>query len=354
MLKAGGTEIAECSRQVMQFNIRFGKLFKWRSAFLKKLSFGVAFATSMLAGPTSLLAAPEILNAVVAMVFETPITVDDVKLQTAPLEEELFRQFGQNPALFQQKVNELRQNALERLIDRQLIIHEFETEGYSIPESVIDDQVQDRIRRQYGDRLTLTKTLQARGITYKSFRKEIRRKVIVDAMTARKVNSMLLVSPFEIERYYQGNLDKYQQEDRVRLRMIFLQRQPEDPEAASRLLEEIRAKIIAGASFADMASVYNDGSRRDSGGDWGWVEKSVLREDLAEVAFSLKPKEVSKVLRKEEGYYLMHVEDRRAAEPQPLSEVRPDIEKTLLNEERNRLQHQWISTLRKKGFVRYY
>ena len=338
----------------MQFKIRLGKLFRRRGVFLKQLPFGVAFAALMLASPTSLSAAPEILNAVVAMVFETPITVDDVKLQTAPLEEELFRQFGRNPTLFQQKVNELRQNALERLIDRQLIIHEFETEGYSIPESVIDDQVQDRIRRQYGDRLTLTKTLQARGITYESFRKEIRQKVIVDALTARKVNSVVLVSPFEIERYYRENLDKYQQEDRVRLRMIFLQRQPEDPEAAGELLEEIRAKIIAGASFADMASVYNDGSRRDSGGDWGWVEKSVLREDLAEFAFSLKPKEVSKVLRKEEGHYLMHVEDRRAAAPQPLAEVRQDIEKTLLNEERNRLQQQWISTLRKKGFVRYY
>ena len=339
----------------MQFKIRLGKLFGRQGVFPKKLPFGVALAVSMLASPTSLPAAPEILNAVVAMVFETPITVDDVKLQTAPLEEELFRQFGRsNPALFQQKVNELRQNALERLIDRQLIIHEFETEGYSIPESVIDDQVQDRIRRQYGDRLTLTKTLQARGITYESFRKEIRQKVIVDALTARKVNSVVLVSPFEIERYYQENLGKYQQEDRVRLRMIFLQHQPEDPEAAIQLLEEIRVKIIDGASFAEMASIYNDGSRRDSGGDWGWVEKSVLREDLAEVAFSLKPKEVSKVVRKEEGYYLMHVEDQRAAEPQLLAEVRQEIEKTLLNEERNRLQQQWISTLRKKGFVRYY
>lgn len=338
----------------MQFKTRLGEPFRRRSAFLNNFPVGIAFAVSMLASPTSLPAAPEILNAVVAMVFETPITVDDVKLQTAPLEEELFRQFGHKPALFQQKINELRQNALERLIDRQLIIHEFETEGYSIPESVIDDQVQDRIRRQYGDRLTLTKTLQARGITYESFRKEIRQKVIVDALTARKVNSVVLVSPFEIERYYQENLDKYQQGDRVRLRMIFLQHQPEDPKAAVQLLEEIRAKIIAGASFADMAFVYNDGSRRDSGGDWGWVEKSVLREDLAEVAFSLKPKEVSEVLRKEEGYYLMHVEDRRAAQPQPLVEVRQDIEKTLLNEERNRLQQQWISTLRKKGFVRYY
>ena len=50
----------------------------------------------------------------------------------------------------------------------------------------------------------------------------------------------------------------------------------------------------------------------------------------------------------------MRVDEHRPAEPQPLDEVRSDIEKILMAEERNRLQQQWISTLRKKSFVRYY
>ncbi|MCS1410676.1 MAG: Chaperone SurA [Verrucomicrobia subdivision 3 bacterium] len=319
---------------------------------LRKLSLLVISVAITIAKPTS--AASELLNAVVAMVYETPITVDDIKIQTAPLEEELFRQFGHDPVALQQKVNEVRQNALETLIDRQLIINEFESEGYSLPESVIDEQVKDRVRRQFGDHLTLTKTLQARGITYETFRKSIRQQVIVDALTARNVNSVVLVSPFEIERYYQENIDKYQQEERIRLRMIFLRHQPGDDQASERLLQEIRSKIQSGASFADMASVYHNGSQRSNGGDWGWVERSVLREDLAEIAFSLKPKTVSEVIRKDEGCYLMHIDGHRAAEPQPLAEVRQDIEKTLRAEERNRLQKQWISTLRKKAFVRYY
>ncbi len=348
----------------MQIKIQFGKRFgRWQSGWGKRTPtiarfrnfwFGMALAASAWAKPLAPSAAPEVLNAVAAVVFETPITIDDIKIQTTPLEEELFQQFGRSPIRLQQEINKLRQETLERLIDRQLIIHEFKTEGYSIPESVIDDQVQDRIRRQFGDRLTLTKTLQARGMTHESFRKEIRQQVIVDALTARKVNSAVLVSPFEIERYYRENLDKYQQEDRVRLRMILLQHQPGAPEAARQLLEEIRAKIVAGAPFADMASIYDTSMRQSKGGDWGWVEKSVLREDLAETAFSLQPKEISEVHCKEEGCYLMYVEARRSAAPQPLAEVRQDIEETLLREERNRLQQQWISTLRKKGFIRYY
>ena len=313
------------------------------------LSLGVLIATSQ-----RLAAAPELLNAVVALVFDTPITVDDIKIQTAPLEEELFRQFNREPAVLQQKVNEIRQSALETLIERELIIHEFESQGYAIPESVIDEQIQDRIRRQFGDGLTLTKTLQARGITKETYRKGIRQQVIVDALTARNVNSVVLVSPFEIEQYYQKNLETFQQEERIHLRMIFMRHLQSDEAAAPKLLGEIRNKISDGASFAEMASVYHDGSQRSSGGDWGWVERSVLREDLAEVAFSLKENDLSEVLVRDEGAYLMFVEEHRSAEPQPLADVREDIEKTLLAEERNRLQKQWVDTLRKKGFIRYY
>ena len=37
-----------------------------------------------------------------------------------------------------------------------------------------------------------------------------------------------------------------------------------------------------------MAGVYSQGAQRSQGGDWGWVERSVLRKELAETAFSLK------------------------------------------------------------------
>ena len=299
-------------------------------------------------------ASPEWVNGVVAVVNDTPITLDDIKVRTAALEEQLFRQYGRDPAMLRQQVDSLRQQYLERMIDRHLIIHEFQSEGYSLPESIIEDQVQERIRREYGDRLTLTKTLKARGLTYESFRDRIHKEVIVEALTASKVNSVVLVSPHEIEKYYRENGDKYQQGERVHLWMIFIAHRPAEPDYARGLLEEIRRKIQEGASFADMASVYDDGQRKVDGGDWGWVEKSVLREDLDQVAFSLDPGAISEVLQREEGCYLLQVEDRQPASPRPLAEVRADIENILIAEERNRLQKQWISTLRKQGFVRYF
>ena len=144
-------------------------------------------------------------------------------------------------------------------------------------------------------------------------------------------------------------------EDQVKLRMIALDSTVADtPEGRRKLAREILGKIKEGASFSEMATVYSTGSQRSQGGDWGWVERSVLRKELAEVAFMLKPGTVSDVIETAGECYLILVEENRMTHIRPLSELRDEIEKTLLIQERSRLQKQWIDRLKAKTFVRYY
>ena len=78
--------------------------------------------------------------------------------------------------------------------------------------------------------------------------------------------------------------------------MIVLNKTSADDTNTLELAREILAKIKDGATFAEMASVYSQGSQQHQGGDWGWVERSVLRKELADVAFALKPGQVSDVI----------------------------------------------------------
>ena len=48
----------------------------------------------------------------------------------------------------------------------------------------------------------------------------------------------------------------------------------------------------------------------------------------------------------------MLVEDKRPDHVKPLTDVREQIEKDLLAQERTRLEKQWIDKLKKKTFVR--
>jgi parvulin-like peptidyl-prolyl isomerase len=120
------------------------------------------------------------------------------------------------------------------------------------------------------------------------------------------------------------------------------------------LAREIAKKVDEGASFSEMARVYSQGSQASEGGDWGWVERKVLREDLAKVAFSLKAGQRSDPIETPSGVYLMYAEEADPAHARSLTEVREDIENTLKAEEFKRLRQQYVDRLKKKSFVVYY
>ena len=288
----------------------------------------------------------ELVNGIKAIVHDSVITYEEVEVM---IPDVLFRQYRNQPEVFRKKLEDSRNENLEVLVERKLILHDFKTAGYNLPESVIDDEVQARIHTDYGDRVKLTKTLQAEGITFEKFREQLRERFIVAALRNKNVSSEIIISPHKVEAYYQAHQNDFKMEDEVKLRMIVLTNGPK----ARVMADEILTRLKDGASFTEMASVYSQGSQ--PGGDWGWVERPVLRKELADIAFSLKAGEHSGVIQPDErACYIMQVEDKRVAHVKPIAEVRDQIEKNLLVEERSRLEKQWIERLKKKTFVRYF
>ena len=303
----------------------------------------------------------ELANGIYAIVHDTVITHQDVENRTAPVIEELRRQYRNQPDVYNQKLTEALNESLEYLVERQLILHEFNTAGYAVPETVIEEYMEERIRARYPDRVTFTKSLQAEGLTLEKFRQQMREQFIVEQMRIKNISGELVISPHKIESYYLAHTNEYKLDDEVKLRMIVLNK-PVSGDAATvrKLAEEITRKIKEGAAFAEMAAVYSEGRQGREGGDWGWVQKydrdgaPVLRKELADVAFSLKPGELSGVIETPEVFYLMLVEDKRSAHIKALSEVRGEIERNMITEERARIQKNWINRLKQKTFVTYF
>lgn len=298
----------------------------------------------------------ELANGVKAVVDEAAITYGEIEADTLMLVGELRRQFGRQPALFEQKLMQARNDTLERAIQQQLMLHDFKTSGYSLPESIIDEVVQEEIKSRFEDREKLMKTLQSQGLTFEKWRQQVRDRFIVRQLMALKVNQSTIISPYKIERFYLENQSDYKVQEQVKLRMITLTNVATEAalEGTRKLAEEIIAKVREGVPFSEMASVYSQGSQRNEGGDWGWVEQGVLRKELAAVAFTLKVGELSGVIATPQAIYVMLVEDRRNAHSKPLAEVQGEIEKTLMTKERERRQRQYMDKLRSKTFVRYF
>src|SRR6266566_1592401 len=208
-------------------------------------------ASAILAGPLQTLHADP-PNGIRAVVHDSVVTADEVELGIEQSAERLSQQFRNRPEMFQSKVSELRTAKLEELLDRQLILHEFKTAGYNLPESIIDELVQEEIRAQFRDRVTATKSLQEQGLTYEKFRQQMRDRFIITALRQKNISSEIIISPHKVETYYQAHRDDFKLEDEVKMRMIVLNKSPEpDQPDARKLAQEIALKLKAGASFEE-------------------------------------------------------------------------------------------------------
>ena len=355
---------------------------------------------SLIAVP--LLGTPELRNGIAAVVNDSVITMQDVEEHVAVPLDALRRTHASNPSQFNQKRIEAMTTGLEDLVVRQLILDDFKAANIPVPDAVIEDEVQERVRKRFGDRVTLTKTLQAQGVTFETFRQRVYEDMILQYMRQKNVGQAVVVSPKRIEAHYTNNLAKFRMEDQVKLRMIVLNAAASgSAEEARKLARELIAKLDEGAAFPEMAAIYSEGSQRSEGGDWGWRERTYLRRGLSDIAFNLNPGQRSALVglgkAEEDGYliylydkagqlaitrkysaketlieekkvvpgegeapvdptefYLMLVEDKRPAHVRPLEEVREEIEKELMLHEHRRLQKAWVDRLRAKAFVRYF
>ncbi|MBL9166761.1 MAG: peptidyl-prolyl cis-trans isomerase [Verrucomicrobiales bacterium] len=295
-------------------------------------------------------------NGVMAWVNQSIITYQQVQEQMMPSLPPLMRQYRNQPQELEKKLGQLRSEVLEGLIDHRLIIDEFKASGGLIPDRYIEDEIKNRIRDRFGDRVSLTRELQAKGQTSEDFREDVKETIIADFMRRRNLsNEKILISPRKIENFYQTNQNEFMVGEGVRLRIITLNKPGGDDNASKKKLgEELLAKLRSGTPFAELAITYSEDSFAREGGDRKeMLETSTLREEFREPASKLPLKTASSLIETPDGFYILQVEDRKVAHVRPLDEVRDEIEKTLVLQERSRLQERWLKRLRKKSFIVY-
>ena len=341
------------------------------------------------------------LNFIRAIVNETIITEGQVVDAARPFIDPLL-QTERDADAFKAKVSQVLSETLSNLVENQLILDDFKTGGAHLPDAYVEDEIKDRMRQRGQTRSALTKELHEQDTTYETFRDQVRNRIILDVMRHRNVGSAIMISPQKIERYYATNLTKFQLGNQIKLRMIVLNCSAGNSiEEVKKRAQEISTKIDEGAAFAEMATIYSEGSQNREGGDLEWREESKLSKGFTDVAAGLKPGQQSGVLgyatetngvfwmyqynkagqptigRKyteknelleekkfdeaitdttlpatPQDFRLVLLEDRRVARTESLTEVRERIEKDLIVQERERLRKKWVERLKAKAFVR--
>ncbi len=307
-----------------------------------------------LAMPSPSPGAPREINAVAATVNGRVVTESEVRLMMAGAENMLRAEFS--GAELERRLKEAREGVLQDLIDREIILGEFEGSGGSISEEYIDQEIDNIIRRDFdGDRQLFFEHLRRGGITNRKFREITRKSITVQALRGQALRNLPPPRPDEVRAAYDEMAKQFRNEGgTIQYRKIFI---PRGSAAASEaeqreLAREIRTQLLQGADFASLARQYSRDARADAGGEWPVMERRFLRRDLADAAFATPVGELSPLVEDESGWHIILVEAKETANPPPFEELREQAARLAENRNRAAANEKWIGHLREKAVIK--
>jgi parvulin-like peptidyl-prolyl isomerase len=240
------------------------------------------------------------------------------------------------------KKKDLERLAVQKLIRHRLFLQEAERLGFTVTEAELDQSLMV-LRKRFDDLAQLGAWMHDRGLDDQSLLDTLRSQILMTKVWERLAEGVM-VSPEQVKEYYETHKNNLFIDEEVRLRIIAVR----DAEAA----EEILAKLKRGENFARLARQRSLGLRASQGGDTGWVNYKTLSPTLQKAVSKLQTGDVAGPVQKSpEEYLLVGLEGRRSMPPKSLEQARPEIERLVMAEVRQKIVDAWLNKQEQKAII---
>ncbi|HXX82650.1 MAG TPA: peptidylprolyl isomerase [Casimicrobiaceae bacterium] len=281
----------------------------------------IGASAALAQAPTPARPAPRVtsVDRVVAVVNDEAITQHDLNDAMGVVLQQMRQQKLQPPP-----EDVLERQVLERLITEKALLQYAKETGLKVDDTQIERTLQ---RIAQDNKLSVEdfrKALAQQGISYPKYREDIRNEIIVQRLREREVESRLTVSDAEVDQYLatlklQNTGDTEYQLAHI-LVIVPEQASSEQIEAKRRRAEEALRAIRAGGDFGQVAAGFSDASDALRGGNLGWRPGARLPTVFVDQVRTMKPGDVSPVLRSAAGFHIVKLLDQRGRDQSKIVE----------------------------------
>ncbi len=257
---------------------------------------------------------------------------------------------------------------LRILIDNEIMFQRAEKLGLLAVDADVEAKINEL--RAGATQEEFQKQLQARNMTMDDLRAHLRRELSIQKLFNKEITAHIAITDKEVADFYQANKASFNlPEPQYHIAQILVTPYP-DPNVrnlksdkaqneleARKKAEMIAARLRAGEDFAMLAQNYSeDPNTAANGGDFGFIPASALEKadvELRKILLSLKPGEISPIIRTQEGYRILRLISREPAGQRELNDprVQQTIRETLLNRKDQLLKAAYYEVARNEARV---
>ena len=284
--------------------------------------------------------------------------VGDRTIEMKELEREIeiykMRYKGAQGNLPPEFEKQLRTQAINNLINREVLLLESNKKGIKVNEAEVDAGIKS-IQDRFPDEKQFKEALKNMQLTLPELEQQYLQKATIQALLDQEIISKIKVKDEEVKAYFDSHADEYKEKEQVRARHILVKVDKDADEKtkteARKKLADVQKKIVAGEDFADLAKKHSQGPSNVKGGDLGYFSKGQMVKPFEDVAFKLEPNEVSDLVETRFGYHLIKVLDHKPAKQAEFADKKDQVLAKLRNERIQKQVGAYIKQLRKDAEI---
>lgn len=254
-----------------------------------------------------------------------------------------------NPKAYKQ----LRQAALDTLIDRELLWQEAVKRGVVISDAAVQAQV-EQTRQAIGGPAKFAQRLTDAGFDEPAFVEYTRREIAAQQVFADLTKDS---APDEqqVRAFFAEHRAEMGRPEQIQARHILVKvpvgADPATVEAARLRLVGLQEKISQGADFASVARSDSEDSSASNGGDLGYFARGRMLPEFETAAFALTPGAVSEPVRTAVGWHLIFLENHMAAADVPEEQGLETVRVYLARQQHAQVRQQVLAKLRSSNRI---
>ena len=251
------------------------------------------------------------IDRIVAVVNSEVITAQELKLRIDQAVRQLKRQGVDLPP-----AEVLERQMLERLIVERAQLQLARDTSLRVDEATLERAIARIAENNKLGLDQLRATLEKDGVSWNSFRDQIRTEILLTRLREREVDNKVVVTDAEVDNFLASNPDAFSNEEYLVSHVLLGAPERAAPEQIERLrarAEAVMARLRSGEDFARVAAATSDAPDAVSGGSLGWRKLDRVPALFADAVRTLKPGEVSPPLRSAAGVHIVKLVDRRGS-----------------------------------------
>jgi peptidyl-prolyl cis-trans isomerase D len=159
-----------------------------------------------------------------------------------------------------------------------------------------------------------------------SFKIPEKRKIRYLLVDLDAIRAKIVVSQADIEHAYNENINQYETPEQIRASHILLKTEGKDDAEVKGRAEALLKQAKAGADFAELAKKNSeDEATAPNGGDLDFFGRGKMVPEFDQVAFALKPGEISDLVKTQFGYHIIKLVDKKEGTTRTLADVKQQL-----------------------------